>query len=418
MLDSSANWRLQLHKLAYALHGPSPYLALEVGALLAKEVFPDFLCQEVNPVAWKSVRQHILGPWWSGAKADAPIRLAIPNGAEQRRRAFEASAYRHAINLLSRRLSQFQAGNETASELHGLLANRYSEVATVLERMPTHDAELERTHRPLPYFIEAPLIAWERASENLKLQNGFMAFGSLLKTAALLGLTELQGVRNGLSEFTPPSPDVIGGMCGNPSLGHWSKCLDWLSHYVNALPMFGGWIRTMQEHRAQLINLTELRNKYAHPAGVLERAFIEHVNQQLEEFFATAVRRLRRENRVKMLLPLSRRALRREYETAFEFDGLSLCSPYPRFREANFILSATNSGGVIEGEILALRDGDHPQVLPLQAFIRAKKLSTDRCAILLYDKAFDGKNGIFSAIDSEVQEKLPMQNSPLEFKRS
>lgn len=415
MLDAKDGWRLQVHHLAYAFHGPWADLVLDVGALLAKEVFPDFLCKEVNPSACKSIRQHILRPWLAGAKTEAPVRLAMPNGAEQRRRAFEAKAYSHAINLTSQRLSRFQAGEETASELHGLLANRYLEVATILGRMPTHDAELERAHRPLPYFVEAPLIAWERAPENLKLQNGFMAFGNLLKTVVLLGLTEVHSTKNAVGEFTPPPPDVIGGIRANPSLGHWSKCLDWLNRHVEALPMFGGWIRLMQEHRAQIIELTELRNKYAHPAGVLELAFIEHITRQLEAFFIAVVPKLRRANGVSVLLPLSRRALRRENETVFEFDGQDLRSPYHRFREATFTLSATDCGRVIEGEIIAIHNGLHPQVLPLHAFFRAKEMPLERCAILLYEKAFDGKLGIFSAVDSEVQEKLPMPDSPLEF---
>jgi hypothetical protein len=42
-------------------------------------------------------------------------------------------------------------------------------------------------------------------------------------------------------------------------------------------------------------------------------------------------------------------------------------------------------------------------------------VTPDQYAILLYEKAFDGKAGVFGAVDSEVQDKLPMPNSPLEF---
>jgi len=415
VLDASETWRLQMHQLAYAFHGPWANCILEVGVLPAKEVFPDFLSREVNPAARESIRKHVLLSLVGGEQEGPAARLGIPNGAEQRRQAFEAKAYRHAIDRSSQRLSRFQAGKETAQELHGLLANRYLEVAAIVRRLPKHDAELERAHRPLPYFIEASLIGWERAPENLKIQNGFMAFGNLLRAVVLLGLTEVQARREQWSEFTPPPPDVIGGIRANPSFGHWSKCLDWLGRHADALPMFGGWVRALREHRAQIIELTELRNKYAHPASVLERALVENITQHLEAFFMQTVRKLRREEGVKVILPLSRRALRREAETVFEFSGQDLCSPYDRFREAIFDLSSMDCGGVIEGEVLALRSGAHPQVLPLQAFFRAKELSPERYAILLYEKAFDGKVGIFSAVDSEAQDKLPMPNSPLEF---
>jgi hypothetical protein len=415
MLDVNEEWRLQTHQLPYAFHGPWPELALDVAVLPRAEVFPDFLSQEVNPLAWETIRKHVLLSLLGGAKEESAVSLGLPSAVEQRRRAFEAMAYRHAIDRTSQKLSRFQAGKGNARELHGLLANRYLEVATIVKRMPKHDAELERAHCPLPYFVEAPLIAWERAPENLKIQNGFMAFGNLLRQVVLLGLTEVQVCRKQLTEFKPPPLDVIAGIRGNPSLGHWSKCLDWLNRYAGALPIFGGWVQAMGEHRTQTIELTELRNKYAHPTGVLERAFIENIKRQLEAFLFATVRKLRREIGGRVILPLSRRALPQKSDTTFEFVGQDLCSPYDRFREASFELFAKNSESVIEGEIVAVSNRDRQQVLSLQAFFRAKELTPDQYAILLYEKAFDGNAGVFGAVDSEVQDKLPMPNSPLEF---
>jgi hypothetical protein len=415
VLNASDAWRLQIYQIPYAIHDSIADLVLDVGVLPVKEVFVDFLSREVNPLAWETIRKHVLLSLLDDDKDESNVHLVLPSIAEQRRRAFEALAYRHAIDRSSHQLSQFQAGKENARELHGLLANRYLEVTTILERMPTHDAELERAHSPLPYFVEAPLIAWERAAENLKIQNGFMAFGNLLRQIVLFGLAEIQAPRKQWSDFVPPPPDVIAGIRANPSLGHWSKCLDWLGRYANALPMFGGWIQAMEEHRTQTIELTELRNKYAHPTSVLERAFVENIKGQLEVFFTDVVRKLRREEGVRVILPLSRRALKRKKGIIFEFIGLNLCSSYDRFREASIELSAEGSGSVIEGEILAISNGVCPQLLSLQAFFRAKELTPDRYAVLLYEKAFDGKSGIFSAVDSEVQDKLPMPNCPLEF---
>jgi hypothetical protein len=410
MLDASEAWRLQIYQLPYAIRYSMAELVLDVGVLPVKEVFVDYLSREVNPLAWENIRKHVLLSLLDGAKDESNVHLVLPSMPDQRRRAFEALAYRHAIDRSSQQLSQFQAGKENARELHELLANRYLEVAATLKRMPTHDAERERAQRPLPYFIEASLIAWERAPENLKVQNGFMAFGNLLRSIALFGIAEIQVRRKQWSEFEPPSPDVIAGIQANPSFGHWSKCLDWLNRYANALPMFGGWIRVMGEHRMQTITLTELRNKYAHPASVLERAFVENIKAQLEAFFSDVVRKLRREEGVSVILPLSRRALRREKEIAFEFIGLNLCSPYDRFQEKSFNLSVEASGSVIEGEIFAVSNGVSPLVLSLQTFFRAKELTPDRYAVLLYEKAFDGTSGIFNAVDSEVQDKLPMPN--------
>lgn len=226
---------------------------------------------------------------------------------------------RHGIESAGRKLSQFPAAAENDREWNGLLTNRYLEVSAILRRMPTHDAELDRAHNPLPYFIEAPQLAWERAPENLRIQNGFMAFANLLKHVVLLGLTEAQARRKEWNDFAPPNPEVISGICGNPSLGHWSRCLDWVRDFSDRLPIFGGWINAMAEKRAEIINLTEQRNKYAHPSSVLERSFVDAIEGQLEIFFTDTVRKFRRGKKIRILLPRSRKALRRENETMFEF---------------------------------------------------------------------------------------------------
>lgn len=414
ILDPNEAWRLQAYKFGYCFMGPWADYTIDIAVLPAKEVFPDFLTKLVNPAVWQAIRDQVVVPLAKDVPPPAIAPLRLPSFPEQKRCAFEALAYRHAIDISSRYLSRFQMGKESANELHGLLANRYLEVAAILKRMPTYDTELERARLPLPYFIEAPLIAWERSPDNLKIQNGFMAFGNLLKQVVLLGLIEAHTVKDKLDDFKPLPKDLMAGISANPSLGHWSKCLDWLGRYAGRLQIFGGWIRVMVEHRAQTIQLNELRNKYAHPTSVLERAFIENINNQLESYFAGVVRKLRREPIVKIILPLSRRAVRRESVITFEFVGHDLCSPYDRFREARLELSKDESARVIEGEIFAVSSGDSSHLLALPAFFRAKEMSPDQYAILLYDKSFNGKVGIFSAVDSEVQVEMPMVKSPLD----
>ena len=414
VLDVTHAWRLQTYRLWYGFMGPRSALKIDVAVFPTDEIYPDYISKNVHPSAWQIIREQVLMPLAGKEESAAPARILLPNFAEQKRRAFEALAYRHAIDIKSRNLSDFQTGKENASELHGLLANRYSEVTTILNRMPTYDAEFERMHFPLPYFIEAPFIAWERAPNILKIQNGFMAFGNLLKQVVLLGLIEVQASKNRLTDFKPQPKDLIAGISGHPSLGHWSKCLDWLGAFAAELTIFGGWIRVLVEHRTQTILLTELRNKYAHPSCVLERAFLESIRKQLDAFFTKVLPKLRREKKVKMILPLVRRAVRQQTEISFEFIGHDLCSSYERFREVSIQLSNADSKNMVEGEIIAVGGADSPKVLSLQEFFRAKEVAADQYTILVYDKSYNGKSGVFSAVDSEVQDNLPMLNSPLQ----
>lgn len=415
MIAGDVEWRIQQHHLAYIFEGPVALADLVVGAILSPDVFPDYVLPQVNPSAWDEIRNYSLMPFWNESKTRHDVEVALPSPIEQRKLAFESLAYRHGINKESAQLSQFQEGKESARDLHGLLANRYEEVRNATSRLPKHDAESERARHPLPYFIEAPLIAWERSPEAFEVQNGFIAFGNLLRQIALLGLCELQAVRASGGKIEVPDKDLLSGIGGNPSLGHWSRCLDWLHSNTSVLQLFGDWVRIFAEQRKKTIELVELRNKHAHAATILERSFIEHIHRALAEYFHEVVPEMRKNDNVRIFLPNSRKAIRTDNGTVFQFTGYDLASAFSRFHEVDLELPAENSKIVVEGELLAMRARTHARVVPLNSFYRAKELTPDRLALLIYEKGCKKSEGVFSAVDIEGQQKLPMTDAPLDF---
>lgn len=425
ILEDPLKWRIQIHEYCY-ISDQLGNAIMEVAVLPNEEIFPDYISERINPSVQDIISKYALSPF-SEQKDAKDLKILLPSIGDQKRISFESLSYRHAIDQQSKRLSQFQEGRETTFELHRLLVNRYEEVVSTVSRLPKKDTELERAQYPLPYFLEAPLIVWERSDKNFKAQNGFICFGNLLKQVSLLGLCELQvvlkanpdlwdGDQNGLNEkqdLLPIDRELLAGIQGNPSLGHWSRFIDWIAPYERVLPMFGKWVSILRSVRKQTIEIIELRNKHAHSSSILERSFYEEIEAKLASFFSTVISTLRKEHPLHFLLPISRKAVREGNSTKYVFTCRNLNSAHSRYNWEEIEVGQEAAGAIVEFEIIAMKPDDPASLVSLNSFYQYQEVTADQFDILIYEKKYDGSGGVFCSIDAPGELRCPMPNSPL-----
>lgn len=413
--DSGANELIRT-ALLYAKCGMHYDCRVEFGIELSEIAFAGYLSEQVNPQAFEVITSLVFSRVSEGFARPEKSAVDLPPLIDQKRHAFEARCYRHQIHRHSQRLERVEIGKSpapTATDLRKLLANRFEEVLYLADRVPEPNAELDRAKHPLPYFMEAVFLAWERAPEKLKVQNGLASFGNLIRVVALLGLTELQAVRPELGQFSSPADDLMKGVTGNPSLGHWSRFLDYLGSYLPHLPFFKGWLDALLVRRKAMIELIELRNKYSHPASSIEQGLLDDLVSKLHEFLGDVSHSLRQSGgSLSIFLPRVRKAIRsRIGGIEFQFSGYDLASPYDRFFEANHTFSEATATGLIEDELTFIHKG--ARCLSVNRFFRFREMKPGEYEVSIYEKGFDGRTGIFTGISTGIQEKLPMETAAL-----
>jgi len=413
VLQASAGNGLIRSALLYAFYAAHYDCRIEFGIELTETAFAGYLSEQVNPQAFEALTSFAFARVSEKFAKAENSSIELPSLLEQKRHAFEARCYRHQIQRNSQRLENVEVGKSpapTAKDLRKLLANRFEEVLYLAGRVPEPNAELERAKHPLPYFMEAAFLAWERAPEKLKVQNGLASFGNLIRIIALLGLTELQVNRLKLTQFALPAPELIKGIMGNPSLGHWSRFLDYLGGYLPHLPFFKGWLGALLVHRKAMIELIELRNKYSHPASSIEQTMLDDLISKLHSFLGELSHALRQlGGSLSIFLPRARKAIRASNGgVEFQFCGYDLASPYDRFFEAGHTFPEMAAAGLIEDEMSFIIHEGGVQCLSVSKFFRFKEMKPGQYDVSIYEKGFDGKSGLFTGISTGIQEKLAM----------
>jgi hypothetical protein len=88
-----------------------------------------------------------------------------------------------------------------------------------------------------------------------------------------------------------------------------------------------------------------------------------------------------------------------------ELFGLDLTSPYDRFREISFVLPDSFAQLVFDDELILIQKDKPNKALSLHTFFRFKEIKAGRYDVLIFEKGFDGKTGVFTGIASGLQEK-------------
>lgn len=419
VLPDSATTRLVPTTLHYAFDGFHS-CQIELGIKLSEIALACYLIEDVNPKGYELIRNSALSRVSEDHKVEKTT-IELPSLFDQRRQSFESRSYLHQIHQQSQRLARIDVGQSskpTAQDLHKFLANRFEEVTYLADRVPEFNSELERAKHPLPYFIEVGFLAWERAPEKLKMQNGMACFGNLIRIIALLGLTELQTNPSKPMAFLVPVAEVMKGIQGNPSLGHWSRFLDRLGEHLESLQFFRGWVEALLLHRKTVIKLIELRNEHAHPSSVIDQSMLDDLVSKLHGFLTEISYTLRQSSgSLSVFVSQARKLIRAKTGNEYQLSGFDLASPYDRFFEATHTLSEKNSSGLAEDELTFVtknRYDEGKRFLSVDRFFRFREMKPGVYEVLIYEKGFDGKSGLFTGISTGVREKLPMEADSFE----
>lgn len=409
-LPPSAAEELVSCHLPYAFDGRYYGFSLELGVKLTEVVFPGYLHPDYNLAAYTKVSSCARALATGGPVPDESITIELPAMLEQKRFSFEVRSLRHAIRRKAARLEDVQSALESTSspdEVRRFLAARLNDVSEIARSTTKLNAEIERAKRPLPFFIECILLGWERSARSSKVPNGFASFGNLLRVISLLGLAELQSHQRRSSSLPAPL-DVMKGISGNPSIGHWSKLVDFLAAQKDGLPFFGAWLGVLAVHRKAAIELIELRNSYAHPSSAIEQSMLDEICTKLSFYFDEVQRGLRsKAPACSAFLPQSRKSVRAEAQAVcHQVTGLNLNSSYASFTELVVNLPGEKAQHLIDDEVAFVSLGDDTQWLSVNRFFKISAGRPGEFDFLIYDKGYDGTVGLFTGINTGRREKL------------
>ncbi len=408
-------------KLWYAFFGGFSYLNLDLGIDFFPTVFAPFFLSEVNPQGFKALTDYAFVKVTEDFKPSGTAAISLPSLFHQKRIAFECLSLAHSAKIKSKQLDNFTHLATILPDALGqraLWGTRHEEIDHILQRLPTPDNELRRAINPLPYFLEAPLLDWERAPAELKVLTGLTAFGNVIRILALLGMADIR-LGGELPLKQRPSTDLIDALkTTNISLGDWSKWLDWVACNDANLDSCKEWMRTITGLRGAIIELIEIRNReVAHKSGLISLESLKKLEENLHCFFDQLYDGLRQTSKLNgFFLPKSRVAVRAGSSIKiYRFLGFDLVSRFDRFQEKTFNLSAKDAESICEGEVIAVRAKTN-KILPLNDYFRVVELKPGLSDVFIFEKGFEGGNGLFAGITSGLQRKMPIVADAFTFK--
>lgn len=407
-------------KLSYAYFAGFYTLNIDVGIKLVPTAFAPFFLSEVNPRGNRALTDYAVLTVTEDFKPSGTAAIALPSLFDQKRIAFESLSFAHAAKIKAKQLDNFTHLAAKLPDVFGqraLWETRHREIDYILHRLPKPDNELRRAINPLPYFLEAPLLDWERAPAQVKVLTGLTGFGNVLRILALLGMADLR-LGGNLPLKQKPSMDLMAALTTrNPSLGDWSKWLDWVGCNSDNLSLFKDWMRTITGLRTTIIELIEIRNKeVAHKSGPISLGKLGEIEENLHHFFDQLYDGLRRASQLNdFYLPKSRVAVREGRNIkSYQFLGCDLVSPFDRFREKTVEFSPKHAESICEGEIIAVRTKTK-QALPLNDYFRVAEIKPGLNEVFIFEKGFEGGSGRFAGITSGLQQQLPVEADAFTF---
>jgi hypothetical protein len=370
-------------------------------------VFPEsvnsrFFSRLYNPRGFDLVRKYIIRMVDVDAdfKEESVERVSVPSLLEQSRIITEIWYDCHLLYHRSKVLTGGGSSDERlpdAFEKRELVRFRQSIVNDILRNRPGQISDYERISSPLPYFFETHLINFERADQRLKRDAAVLCFQGLLRLTCLVGLEELHHRRNRIDRLTLPNQDLFSSLARRPSLGHWDQCLTYLSRLGTGLPVWGGWVAVMRKHLSEFGDLIELRNRMAHPEGILSYGDESKIISRFSLFFNSVSKALRDESRVlKFDIVLDR-------EYSIDDDGIGIhtfrtldlkcASRY--FPERRFNTDHTIGGLIGDKSLICLGSCGF---FPLRNYFITRLNGPELTSIHVYERDYDGGQGF--AVDT------------------
>jgi hypothetical protein len=381
---------------------------LNFNLLLNDNCFGPFFRKDVNPAGHTAVSSEGVRPFLSDQSAVCKQMVDVPKLAVQKRIAFEAMSYRQRIARISEQLGEFRNLDDSVPAYADLARRRiarYHILQRIKEALPSDEQEIARVTHPIPYFIEQPLIHWERATPGNRFLVGSACLSQILKTTSLVGLEELHAVWSSI-ESLPAFPDgLLESLCGKPSLGHWSRCVDHLAKLNHHFSVWNAWIQSINSERELIIQLIELRNQISHPDFLLDPDILSTSEEIFTQLFNRLLPKLRSAIAdVEVLLPCHRTVRQMDDgETRHRIRCKNLKSASQPFAEVDFETSPRIHPQVIDEQLFSAR-GDHR--VPLAHFFKALVTKSGKTEIYIYDKEYTGKQARMTEVGSGISAQL------------
>lgn len=352
------------------------------------------------------------------------IKVSVPKRYEQVRSTIELKCRLHRLRYLARELVQFEQRGKTSSSkpekplphehLRKQVELRYKYVSSILDTTPEQSKELERALRPLPYFFEAPLLAWERSGEKIRLHSANACLEQLLKISCLLALEELHQCGGVIQDLIYPDCELLQKIQGHPSLGDWSRLLDEVAKNRKHFKVWGEWVDTLVQGRMAIIEAITARNRISHPDHTIDIEFVDETEAVYQKLFDAMFPKLRTAcGQSRVVTSKSRKVLadeRGKPYTVVTCDDLT--GAYEPFREVDLALPSDSAAKIIDGVPFSHRDGS---ILPMNRYFKISTIPKVGREMFIYDREYDAGKGIVVGIISGFGQCVDLSQDLFDF---
>jgi len=405
-LDPTESENTLKFNLSYAIAFGGYDISMPIRIQLKENCFTPYFSADINPEYYRHIIDQAIQPFIEDGSNKATT-LNLPNYRDQVRLTYELKTYKNQIESLSRRFEKIDISSNTTisfTDYRKRIVGRLQMVRSLAELAPKEEVEIAKIFNPLPIFIEIPLLHWERADERNKYRSGVALLEQTLKTTCLFGLEELHAVRSSIDELKAFPKDMLEGIMGRPSLGHWWSCIENLIPLTQLFPVWGHWIKTIHSFGRKITRLIEARNRIAHPDFVLNPSDIVDAESLFSNVFEELIPTLRNcINNIDILIPLSRKVVRDlDGKNEHVFSALTAKAnglPLPKTKKA---YNNQFSHLIVEEELVS---ANTDSVVPLNHFFKVKDASDASMEILVYNRDFDDDTAHMTSVFSNLGSK-------------
>lgn len=384
---------------------------LKINLLLSENCFAPFFSKHVNPAGHDAICSAGVSTFLTDQSTIHKRSVETPKIVVQKRLVFESLCYRHKISEIGIQLGEFRDSSETLpnyGELTRRRIARFQTIKRIKDALPTEETEIARVTHPLPFFIEQPLLHWERATAGNRFLVGSAFLSQLLKITTLVGLEELHAVRSSIDSLMPFPAGLLEGLQAKPSLGHWSRCVDHLAKLQHYFSVWNNWISSINSERVLITRLIKLRNQLSHPDFLLDSDVLLSAEEAFTTLFDRIVPKLRIAIAdVEIFLPINRTVHQNQDGGIFHrIRSKNVKSASQPFAEVEIEKLGSACSAIFDQQLFSSK-GDI--IVPLNHFFKIGNAKNGKTEIFIYDKDYTGAAAKMTEVGTGFSDSIPLQ---------